>query len=229
MYSSNYLKSARRAGAISCLYSLLAIGAVPSVALAQSVGVAPHVGTLGVGADLAVSLVDRLGFRVGANIFPFDIGYSASDVDFTISLPSPQFTVLADLFLARSFRLTGGLFVSSDDVTMEGDLTGTVDIGENTFTAADVGTLTGAIGTNNVSPYVGIGVGRVAGSGFGFLLDLGVAFQGPPSVVLAADGPIASDPAFQADLEAERQDIEDDVGIFRYYPVITLGFSIGIG
>lgn len=229
MATSDFLKSARHAGAISCLYSLLAIGAAPSATLAQGVGVAPHVGTLGVGADLAVSLVNRVGLRAGANIFPFDIGISASDVDYTIDLPSPQFTVLADLFLAGSFRLTGGLLVSSDDLTLEGDFTGTVDIGGNTFTAAEVGTLTGAIVTNDVAPYVGIGVGRVAGSAFGFLLDLGVAFQGTPSVLLAADGPIASDPAFQAELEAERQEIEDDVDIFRYYPVITLGFSIGIG
>ncbi len=229
MATSDSPKSVRRVRAISCLFSILAIGAVPSAILAQGVGVAPHVGTLGVGVDLAVSLVDRVGFRAGANIFPFDIGVSTSDVDYTIALPSPQFTVMADLFLAGSFRLTGGLLVSSADLTLEGDFTGTVDIGDDTYTAEEVGTLTGAIVTNDVSPYVGIGVGRVAGSGFGFLLDLGVAFQGTPGVALAADGPIASDPAFQADLEAERQDIEDDVDIFRYYPVITLGFSIGIG
>lgn len=221
----------RRSGAICglCgLCGLLALGAPSSRAWGQGVGIAPHVGTLGVGADLAVAPVDRVSFRAGGNFFPFDIDITASDIDFTIDLPSPQFTALLDLFLAGSFRLSGGLLFSGDDVSLDANFTGTIDIGNTTYTAADVGTLTGVIVNDDVAPYAGIGVGKVAGGGVGFLLDLGVVFQGDPRVELAANGPIASDPSFRADLETERRDIEDDVELFRYYPVITLGFSVGL-
>ncbi|MFQ5679718.1 MAG: hypothetical protein ACE5HP_09710 [Gemmatimonadota bacterium] len=214
--------------AISLLGSLLVVVGRPATARAQSLGIAPHVGTLGVGIDIATAPSDRVSLRGGVNFFPFDVDFTASDVDLTLDLPSPQLTALLDLFLVGGVRLSGGLLISRDDVNLRGDFGGSVNLGGTTYTASEVGSLSGAIVTNEVSPYVGFGIGKVASRGVGFLLDLGVAFQGRPRVGLTADGPITSLPSFLADLEAERQAIEDDVELFRYYPVLSVGLSIGV-
>lgn len=220
-------RRALRVGVTCCLSGLIALGLSPSVVRAQSFGIAPHVGTLGVGGDVGVLLTNRIGLRAGRNYFPFDIDFSASDVDFTLDLPSPQSMVLADLFLVGGLRASGGVLLSGDDVGLTGDFGGSVDLGGTTYTAAEVGTLRGAIVNKDVAPYAGIGYGKVAGQRLGFLLDLGIAFQGNPRVSFAADGLASLLPSFQADLERERQEVENDIHIFRYYPVFSLGLTIG--
>jgi hypothetical protein len=42
-------------------------------------------------------------------------------------------------------------------------------------------------------------------------------------VALSASGTLASDPAFQANLAKERDEIEDDLEPFEFYPVLSLG------
>ena len=213
-----------------CLCALMAIAVAPSLGHAQGIGLLAHAGSLGLGGDVAISLNRYLGIRGGGNFFPMDFDINISDIDFTFDLPSPQFTATLDLFpTGGGLRISAGVLFSNNDLTIEGDLTGSVDIGDATYGAAQVGTLTGAILTKDASPYVGIGFGNPARSTFGFFLELGVAFKGEPEVTLEADGPAASLPAFQADLERERRDAEDDpwINVFRYYPIVSMGFSVG--
>ncbi len=200
---------------------------VASVPLSgQGIGVAAHAGTLGLGVDVAVSAGSRIGFRVGGNVFPSNIDLTADDLEYSVDLPSPQFTALIDLYLVGGFRVSGGLFASSDDVNLEGTLTQNVEIGNSTYTPAEIGTLTGTVVNNDTGPYLGIGFGNPASSRIGFFLDLGIAFQGKPVVTLGADGPVQFLPGFQADLEAERLAAEEDLEPFQYYPVLSVGFSI---
>jgi len=210
-----------------CRVALLIGGLLVSAqpVLAQGVGAAVHAGTLGLGADLSVS-GRRVGLRVGGNIFPFDVDLEASDVKYTVDLPSPQFTTLIDLYLVGGLRATGGLLFSAEDIDLVGQLTNSVEIGGGVYTPADVGTLSGSIVNKDVNPYLGLGFGNPSTSRLGFFLDLGVAFQGKPAVTLLASGPIASLPQFQADLEQERQSAEEDLEIFQYYPVLSIGVSV---
>jgi len=102
-----------------------------------------------------------------------------------------------------------------------------VEIGDNIYNPEDVGTLTGVFTRNTLSPYLGIGFGNAATSKIGFFLDLGVGYHGEVDFTLVADGPIVSDPEFQNDLEEEEQRIKEDVKDYKYYPVLSIGFSIG--
>lgn len=207
---------------------LVALTTLTTATQGQGVGVVGHVGTLGVGADLAFSVAPQIGVRGGINVFPGTIDFTVSDIDFKLSPPSPQFLGVFDFFPGGGgFHLSGGLLLKSRDLEMEGTFTGTVQIGPTTYDGPQLGTLTGTLDTKELAPYVGIGLGNPAGSRIGFFLDLGVAFQGKPAVSLSADGPIASVAQFQSDLEAERQQMEDDVQVLQYYPVVSLGLSIG--
>jgi hypothetical protein len=191
-------------------------------------GVAAHVGTLGLGLDVAVALHPRLGARLGANFFPTTFDATASQVSYTVEMASPQFTAMVDLYLAGPLRLTGGAVLASDNIALEGSAIGSIEIGGVTYPGSDVGTLRGVIVTRELSSYLGLGIGNPAASKFGFFLDIGAAFHGTPAFGLTADGPLASDPTFAANLEAERLEIEDDVSKLKVYPVVSIGMSIRI-
>jgi len=132
---------------------------------------------------------------------------------------------LLDLYPAGGFRLSGGFRYSSTNIVLTGDVTQTVDLGGTDYS---LDSLVGTIVTPDIAPYVGIGFGNPAASRFGFFVDLGVAYQGEPELDLDAYGNATTLPGFNSDLEAERIEVEDELKTyFKFYPVISLGFSIG--
>jgi hypothetical protein len=199
----------------------------PTESSAQSWGFAPHFGTLGVGVDVAVSLDSHVGVRGGINIYPFDINVDASDINYSASISSPMLTAVLDLYAVGGFRISGGLLLSSDDIILTGTPIESVEIGNEIYDPSDIGTVTGTITRNTLSPYLGIGFGNPAASKIGFFLDLGVGYHGSPTIAIEIDGPIASDPIFQNELDREVQELQDDIEGYRFYPVVSLGFSIG--
>jgi hypothetical protein len=211
---------------ILCTLIVAAVTVVPSPTLAQA-GIAIHVGTLGVGADLATTFGSRVGLRAGFSFFPLEVDHTISDIAYQIAPASPSFTATLDLYLAGPLRLSGGALYTTDDIVLVGELTEPVDINGTLYPPSEVGTLTGTVITNELSPYAGIGIGNPGGSKFGFFLDVGVAFHGIPGFLLTADGPASDLLQFQADLEAERQSIEDDLSSLTVFPVAKIGFSIG--
>ncbi len=210
------------------LFVVLAMAASPWSLLAQGgIGIAGHVGTMGAGVDAAISPAPGIGLRAGANIMPIEINFTFSDVDFTANLQSPQITAMVDLYPFGGFRLSGGLRYSSSNIVLSGDVTQAVDLGGTSY-ALD--SLVGTIVTPDIAPYVGIGFGNPAKRGIGIFIDVGVAYQGAPELNLDAVGNATTLPGFTANLEEERLDIEDALALstyFRFYPVISLGLSIG--
>ncbi len=218
---------------ISYVLILAGLTLIPSLALIPSrahaqAGIAIHVGTLGVGADIATSFGSRIGLRSGVNFFPTDIDATVSGVPYQIDLASPTFTAMIDLYLLGPRRVSGGAIYTTDDIVLAGEITGPVDINGSTYSPAQIGIITGTILTNELSPYAGIGLGNPGRSRLGFFLDLGVAFHGTPGFTLTAVGGSANNLLqFQSDLNAEAQSIQDDLANITVYPVVTIGFSIG--
>lgn len=159
-------------------------------------------------------------FGYGRDVTKGDIAY-----DFDLKLRS--FSLLMDVhpIPLMGFRLSGGVILNNNRVDMTAVPQGTYEIGGQTYSGAQVGQLLGEMTFRKAAPYVGLGWGNAANSRIGFAFDLGVAFQGTPDVALDATGPIAQDPNFQADLQREEQNIQDDVKIFKYYPVVSIGLS----
>ncbi len=213
---------------ISCVLILAGLAFIPSRAHAQA-GIAIHVGTLGVGADIATSFGSRIGLRSGFNFFPTDLDYTISGIPYQIDFASPTFTAMLDLYLGGAFRVSGGVIYTTDDIVLAGEVVAPVTLNTTIYSPAQVGTLTGTILTNELSPYAGIGLGNPGRSKFGFFLDLGVAFHGTPGFTLTAAGGTSNTLLpFQSDLAAEEQSIQTDLSrYFKVYPVATMGFSIG--
>jgi len=215
----------RTAGSVAALLVL----ATTTLTGQAGVGLAVHAGTLGLGADLATSVTRGVGLRVGGNFMPVDFDVTESDINFTIDLPSPQFTAILDLVTPIGFRVSAGALYTSSNIEVTGNLNAPVDVGGTIYTPTQIGNLRGVFVTNDLSPYVGIGWGNPGRSRVGFFLDLGVAFQGSPEVQLSADGTVSSSPLFQSNLRTEEQNIQNDLDPFQYYPVISIGLSFRLG
>lgn len=219
---------------MSTLKHLGAIGAVlllsGQAAQAQDVGLALRAGTLGLGGELTVGLSDRLNLRGGGYGFGLDFNATEDDINYDFDLDLLSAGGYVDFHpFAGGFRLTGGvLYVGNDLFAQALPDDGEFDIGDRTFTVAEVGTLTGDLGFNEVAPYAGIGWGNAVSKDgrWAFMVDVGVLFQGRPDVALASTGgTLSGDPLLTDELRREEANLEDDLGLFRFYPVISLGVA----
>lgn len=191
--------------------------------------VAAKVGTLGLGAELTTNITQTINTRIGFNVFSYDYEGSESDIDYDVSLDLFSAGVLFDWHpYDGGFRISAGVLYNGNEASADGTPTDDeYTIGDEVYTAADVGELDAKIEFNSAAPYVGIGWGNAVGKDkrWSFVLDIGVIYQGSPSIDLSASGILASDAAFLADLEREEKDLEDDLDPYKYYPVITIGVS----
>ena len=211
------------------LICLALMSAAPARA---GMGLAAKVSTLGIGVEATTSFAPMVNGRVGVNFFKYGFTGTEGDIKYDIDLKLRSFSLFLDLhpIPMRGLRLTGGVLFNKNELDMTSQPTaGTYDVGGVIYTGADVGSILGNVGFKSTAPYLGIGWGNAASSRIGVVLDLGVAFQGSPDVVLGATGPIASDASFQEDLDQEAGEVEEDIKNFKYYPVVSLGISLKLG
>ena len=184
-------------------------------------------GTLGLGLEATWRPVPYLDLRAGVNRYTYDSSTTENDIEYDTELDLDSLYATANLRVPLSpFRVTAGVFANGNELALMSKLATSYDIGGTTYTPAEVGTLRSAVDFESTAPYLGLGFDFRILDTVGFNIDLGVLWQGSPNVGLTADGLLASDPTFMADLETERQDLEDDVDKFKAYPVASIGFSV---
>ncbi len=205
--------------------AVAALLASPPSAQGQGFAVTGQAGTLGVGGGVVLGLAPNVQIRGTLDFFPFEPEVDFSDITFDVELPT-SVRLLVDVYPVGGFRLTGGILIQGD-VNVTGE-PGPQEIGGTTYTGAEVGTLTGNM-TFDTALYGGIGFGNPITSRVGISLDLGVGVRSEPNVTLGATGTAANNAAFLMDLRQEESDIQDDANLLRYYPVISLAISIGLG
>lgn len=183
--------------------------------------------TLGLGGEFTTAIRSDINARIGYNMLDIDIDdKEIEDVDFDIDVDFSSFTALADWYVFNnSFRVSGGIISMDHEVDLDARPTESIEVGDVTYTPAEVGSLFGSIESDDVAPYLGIGWGNPLTSSrrWGFTCDFGVAFTDSPDVTLDATG--GTEPAgFRAELEKQRKDIEDFFDDFKLYPVIAVSF-----
>jgi hypothetical protein len=164
-------------------------------------------GTLGYGVEVGKLVASHLGVRVAAYTFGYGRQQDFEDVQYDAQVKLRHASALVDLFPGRRgrFHLTGGVVTGSSEVTGRGIPTGeTFSLGDEEYTSAEVGALTGAVRFPRVRPYAGLGWGTPAknSGGLGFSTDFGVVY-GAPTAVLAASN-AGTNAQLRADLEAQR-------------------------
>ena len=214
----------------------LSLMASLSVALlfAQPAAVSLKVGTLGVGADIVIPYKPDVSFRLNANGFSYNDTRTIDQIDYDSTLSLKSLGVLADYYPQQSgFRLSGGLYLNGNQ--FEGSVTPnasqTLQIGNDTYTANEIGRLDTAIEpSQTISPYIGFGWESKKSPGeWGFVFDLGVIYQGSPKIdATATVNPSVPQPIkdeIDANIEIERQNIANEVKDYKWYPVIMIGFN----
>ena len=205
--------------------------ALAASASAHAVGLGLRVGSTGLGVDLGIGLTNSLSARIGYAGFDGNRGFDEQDIHYDAKLKWSNASALLDWHFLGGWRLTGGIVNANNRVDATGTPTGgTFNINGVPYPASDIGTLQGSTRLGkSATPYLGIGYGNLGTRGFSFYMDLGVMFQGAPTVSLTgtcgASVPAPQCAQLQSDIAAEEQKINDDLKDFKYYPVFNVGLA----
>jgi len=201
---------------------------------AGAAGVGVRAGTTGVGGDIGWGIAPTLSARVGYSwLNNYSVDVNTSDVNYNGKLKLSNLSGLLDWSPLGPFRITAGIVGANNKLDVTGVPTnGTFTINGATYQASDVGNLSGTVKpANRVAPYLGFGYGNVAGAGVNFYFDIGVMFQGSPKSTLTANcGPTLNAgqcTQLQTNVAAEQQMLDDKLSKYKYYPVASIGISIG--
>jgi len=189
--------------------------------------VSPTISTLGVGLEAGVRANEFFGVRFGGNWFRLGFDRTIDDVDYEAEATLASLGALIDYHPFKGgFRLTGGVRSNFSKAELTGTPNQDVTIGDETFAAADVGTLEGSATFRTFAPFLGLGYGATLLKGsltFGF--DAGVMFQGRADVDLDAEsGLLEGNEILEANLDVEEEDIEDELDDYSFFPVV--GFAL---
>jgi len=199
---------------------------IASVNLARAdIGLNAKAGTLGAGVELSKSFSEKFNVSLGFNAYDLKTTDSSSDIDYDFNFDLQSVALLGHYHpFSGIFRLTAGALYNKNELKLTGKPSAgsTYSINGVSYTAAQVGTLTGTLTFNSTAPYFGLGWGNRPGGTLGLSADIGVLYQGSPKLALSATGAL-SDPTLAADLERERQSAESDLSDFKWYPVVSLG------
>jgi hypothetical protein len=193
------------------------------------IGLAAKIGTLGPGLEATIGIVEWLNLRAGGYYFRVRHGGSVRDVEYDFDVKLASVPLLADWHpFENEFRISGGVVYNRNMADLSGTPNKNVKIGDNEYTPEQIGELSGSVRFNNWAPYIGLGYGNAvldADKTWGFVFDIGIMWQGSPSVALSANGTMKDDPTFQQDLATEESNIQGDANVFRIYPVLSFGIS----
>ena len=189
-------------------------------------GVGVKAGTLGLGVEARWSGLPWVDLRVGGNAYTYATNQRYASVRYDTELELQTYYLTANFHFPLSpFRFTAGAFSNGNEATMMAAETGDFTLGGQTWTQAQVGTLTGTTTFGSTSPYAGFGIDFELFGKAGLNFDLGVLWQGDPEVSLVAvGGTEEGNPAFEAALQAEADAFSSDIGHLKAYPVVSLSF-----
>ena len=215
---------------------LLTVSTTPAQAM-PNISAGARAGTIGIGAEVAVSLSEQLTVRGGAGLLGFDMDFTgrfglADKRTARLTLPKALYTLGAD-FRLLGMRVGAGLLFKSKDpvykVTLDDGAT--IDIGEGMYTEPEVTTLTTTLSSGGRAPYLLLGFGSRSTSGLSITADIGVARLSGAELTMAATGneQLLESDEFLANLALEEEEKRDDFGNFvNYWPIISVSVRYGL-
>jgi hypothetical protein len=215
------LRNALVAVCLTCMPALAASDARADSYL-PDITVGPALSTLGIGGDVGLRFNDFIGFRIAGNAYGANFDASYGDIDYGVDFNLASVGPMLDVYpFGGVLRFTAGFRYNMNNAGLTATPNTNVNIGGMTFTPAEVGELDGDVDFRDFAPYVGLGLEATFINGtlaLGF--EGGVLLQGSPDVSLRGNGTLATDPNFNARLNEEEKQIEDDLAFLAYYPVL---------
>lgn len=213
-----------------CAALLAGVSLAPAYAADGSkFGVGLGVGTTGATVEAKFAPNDTVALRGSFNFLSFNVDEEYDDINYDGDFDATTFGAFVDFApFKNGFVLSGGAYLGDKSLDLNATPTVNVEIGDQTFTPSEVGTLTGKAELANFAPYAGLGYdGFIAGSkDWSFNARAGVMFTGSPEVdLVSANGSLSSNAILRQQLDAEIAAIEEDADDFKYYPVVTLGVA----
>lgn len=216
---------------------LLAIALMASLPVHADSALNATVGTTGLGLEWSRALHPKLRVRGVLSYVTFDQDETEDGIDYSIELDSANAGALIDWHpFSGGFRVSTGLIATSFGLDLESTSSQSeFDVGDTTYTSDNL-KLNGEAEFNPVAPYFGFGwASSLSDSGMYFSGELGVLYIGDPKLTFTASGQVSegggpvfdvsTSPQFQSDLEAERQQLEDDIEGFSLWPVLNIGIG----
>lgn len=216
--------------------ALACLALIPTAGAGQDarVGLQFAVGSPGGGILLAGTPQPWMVLRGGIHAMPRTFRTRFGGLEYVTRFPSPTLQAGVDLFpFEGTFRLSGGVFLLRNQVVLDTGTLGVaseeamVQVGENLYQARRVGRIEGRAEGRSSVPWLAFGWGGSPTPGpVGFFLDLGVALWGEPRLTVAGSGAERGNPAFQADLERERETMDRHFARFARYPLVVMGVTL---
>jgi hypothetical protein len=201
--------------------------------------------TLGLGIEAATAVTSRSNVRAGFNGFSYSQDVTKDGIHYNGTLTLRSFEVLYDQYLIGGFHVSPGVLVyNGNHVDANASVPGgsSFTLGGTTFLSDQSNPVsgTGTLNLRKAAPMILMGFGNLlprSSRHFAVNLEFGVVFQGSPGAKLNLAGSacspppgnfcqsIASSHPLQSLIQSEQNKVNDSLGPFKYYPVVSLGFG----
>jgi hypothetical protein len=185
-------------------------------------------GTLGFGAEVAVPVNETLQVRVVQNGVRTSGNYTLEGTEFEYDARIASYGLMVDWHpTGEKFRISAG---ARRNRIMGADLTANLGdsftYGGTSYSFADDTIVSGRIEAPEYAPVATFGWKGDIRENVSLLAEFGVMYVGTPTVTLDSEGGASGDASFDAELENQRQAIEDTLGRLGVYPIAQLGVSV---
>ncbi|AMS29976.1 MAG TPA: hypothetical protein DIU09_15960 [Hyphomonadaceae bacterium] len=219
---------------IAALAMSLVAGTASAETLKERIAIGVNGGTTGVGVQGQFKLNPKITLRGGFDSLKFDADVDGDGIVYTGELDFSTTGLFADFHPREgSFFLSGGVYLGARELKVSGrPAAGTsVEVGDEFFTAAEIGTLSSKLDFGSTAPFVGLGWDTTftTKGRFGLRLLAGAAFGSGADATVVRTGGTTLTAATQARLDQELLDeakeIEDTVDGYNVFPIIQLGLT----
>ncbi len=195
-------------------------------------GIGLKAGATGIGLEYYRGLSDNVNFRAGINNFQYDDDFTESDITYDAGLELRTASAVFDYhpWKDSGFRLSAGAYYNGSKIKAEARaVDGEYEFNGEVYRIEDVGQADARVEFKKFAPYIGLGWASAptSTSSWAFTAEIGAFYQSTPEAELnvtcdpALDAEICS--RLLADVQAEQDELEEDIKEYKWYPVISFG------